>query len=489
MIKQFILLLNFIGLFLVHWYAGNVTIDEKAPSSAKAGSEFTVEVTIDKGTVSGFARFQDELPEGFTATAIETKGGDPRFDAQKFKVIWTSLPGDKELKISYKVSVANTVPTGDYTINNKFSFIADNNKQEVTGSHAIHIDGNPDAVTSTAIAPTGPTGTAGSTGGTETATGATGSTGTDGATGSTGVVQTTTGATGATGDGAVNATPVITLRRDVPTDAVESPFVVTIHLKKGSISGFAKVEDELPVGCSAEAVSTANADFKFEKQKAKFIWVSIPPGDDEIVVSYRVTVDPSVIKDRVLFNNGKFSYILNEVASGTAMDPGMVMMKNAGAVAGGTDVTTTTGGGTTTTTGGGTATTTGGGTTTTTGGGATTTGGGATTTASGGGVTTIPSPQTGVTFKIQVMALHRALPNNYFAQTFNVTEPFEIEMHEGLYKHILSKSATPNYKDARDYRENIRGKGIKDAWVTAYINGQRKTCQEALMVARQTWVP
>jgi hypothetical protein len=50
MIKQFILLLNFAGIFLVHLFTGNVTIDEKAPASVTAGTDFTVEVTINKGS-------------------------------------------------------------------------------------------------------------------------------------------------------------------------------------------------------------------------------------------------------------------------------------------------------------------------------------------------------------------------------------------------------------------------------------------------------
>src|ERR1700757_493936 len=115
MIKQFILLLNFIGLFLVHYFAGDVTIDETVPTSAKAGSEFTVEVKIHKGEIGGFARFQDELPEGFTATEIETKDAVFKFENQKVKFIWTSLPKDPEIKISYKVKVASNV-SGDKTI-------------------------------------------------------------------------------------------------------------------------------------------------------------------------------------------------------------------------------------------------------------------------------------------------------------------------------------------------------------------------------------
>ncbi len=512
MIKQFILLLNFIGLFLIHWYTGNVTLDEKLPSSAKAGDEFTVEVTIDKGATGGFARFQDELPEGFTAVPVESKGGDPRFDVQKFKIIWTSLPSDQELHVTYKVTVANTVATGDYTINSKFSFIADNNKQEVTGSHSIHIDGA-GAVASGTGTGTGDTGTGGTTttgtgtgtgdtgtGGTTTTGTGTGDTGTGGTTtagtgtgtGDTGTGGTTTTGTGTgTGDagtGTGTTSSEITIKRIVPNDMVDREFNVEIHLKKGSVSGFAKLEDELPAGCSAEPITTANADFKFEKQKVKFIWVSIPPSDAEIVVSYKVTLDPALVHDNIIFNNGKFAYIMNDAPKTDDIPMNSVTVKPTSQISSSGGGTTSTGGGTTST-GGGT-TSTGGGTTST-GGGTTSTGGGTTSTGGGttstGGGTTIPTPQNGVVFKVQVMALHRNIGDDYF-KTLGVNEPIEHEMHEGYVKYILKKSASPNYKDARDYREGVRPK-IKDAWVTAYNNGKRVLCQDALMVSNQKWVP
>jgi hypothetical protein len=101
--------------------------------------------------------------------------------------------------------------------------------------------------------------------------------------------------------------------------------------------------------------------------------------------------------------------------------------------------------------------------------------------------TKIPAPQGNVMFKVQIMALHKDIPNSYFSQAYGINEPIEKEMHEGYQKYILSKSASPNYKDAHDYRDNVRPK-VKDAWVTAYINGQRRTCQEALMVSGQKWL-
>ena len=471
MIKQFILLLNFAGIFLVHMFTGNVTISEKAPSSANAGTDFTVEVTINKGSTSGFARFQDELPAGFTATVIDAKGGDFRFDEQKVKFIWTSLPSGDEIKISYKVTVDNSVATGDYNIASKFSFIADNNRQEVTGSKSIHIDGSATGVT----AATGSTGNDG-------ASGTGGSTGTAGATGTAG----STGTSGSSNPSGVSVTRV------VPTDPVENQFVVEVHINKGSTTGFAKLEDELPAGCTAEAVASANAEFKFQNQKAKFIWVSLPSGDGEVVVSYKVTMDQTV-KDNIKLSKGVFAYIENGGATTKSLDESTVTVKGGG---GGVAIAPTGPTGTTgpdgSTGSAGSTGDNGAGSTGPTGIATGPTGStgtnGSSGTSSTGPNTNIPTAETGVLFKVQIMALHRDIPTSYFTQAYGINEKVGVEMNEGWTKYIVATNGFPNYKDARDHRELIKGKGVKDAWVTAYIHGQRKTCQEALMVSHQTWV-
>ena len=133
MIRYAVLLLNMLGLFIYQLFlADGVTVTQSVPADMKPGSEYTVELTISKGTTGGFAKLQQELPDGFTATAMESKGASFTFSGNAVKFIWTSLPSEAEFKITYKVTLAATAPTGEKTVTGKIlHYVADNAKQSV----------------------------------------------------------------------------------------------------------------------------------------------------------------------------------------------------------------------------------------------------------------------------------------------------------------------------------------------------------------------
>ena len=105
----------------------DVKVTTFLPASASPGSEFNVQVTIYKGATAGFGKLQQELPPGFTATAMEVKGGNFSFKDQKMKIIWMSLPPEPEFTATYKVSVAPDV-LGEQTIGGKFQYLKDNQR-------------------------------------------------------------------------------------------------------------------------------------------------------------------------------------------------------------------------------------------------------------------------------------------------------------------------------------------------------------------------
>ena len=131
MLKYAALLFNTIALLIYQFFfAEGITVTQNIPSSAKPDSEFTVELTINKGSVGGFAKLQQDLPEGFTAFQDENTGASFTFTNQSVKFIWMALPSDKEFKIKYKVKVAAGI-NGDKVIAGKFSYVSDNVKQSI----------------------------------------------------------------------------------------------------------------------------------------------------------------------------------------------------------------------------------------------------------------------------------------------------------------------------------------------------------------------
>jgi hypothetical protein len=78
-----------------------------------------------------------------------------------------------------------------------------------------------------------------------------------------------------------------------------------LNVAKGDVSGFAKLQQILPNGFSAEAGESANATFSFKDQKVKFLWMALP--NEDFSVSYKISVDVSLSGNQII--DGTFAYI------------------------------------------------------------------------------------------------------------------------------------------------------------------------------------
>lgn len=94
----------------------------RMPEAVRPGSSFSVKIEITKGNISGLGRFQQYLPTGMTASAIETGGADFIFENQYVKFIWVSLPQDETVIIRYSVVTESSLITAK-TISGTFSYV------------------------------------------------------------------------------------------------------------------------------------------------------------------------------------------------------------------------------------------------------------------------------------------------------------------------------------------------------------------------------
>lgn len=136
-------LILFIGLCLSPCIkAQELSASIKTPVTAQAGSEFTVEISINKAGLTGFMKFYQELPEGYTATAIETKSGSFSNTDGGVKIVWIAPPADPEFTISYKIAVPASA-TGTISLAGKISYIVENERKafELPES-SINLGGN-----------------------------------------------------------------------------------------------------------------------------------------------------------------------------------------------------------------------------------------------------------------------------------------------------------------------------------------------------------
>ncbi len=65
----------------------------------------------------------------------------------------------------------------------------------------------------------------------------------------------------------------------------------------------------MPLGLSATNVSSPNADFSFDEQRVRIIWLKMPRAN-EVSVSYQISVDPRLKGSFAL--GGVFAYVVDD---------------------------------------------------------------------------------------------------------------------------------------------------------------------------------
>jgi len=105
-----------------------LTATQNFETTVKPGGTLKVSITINKGTVTGFMKFAQDIPEGFTANLVDSKGGSFSYADNMAKIVWISPPSDPSFTVSYNIVVPSTA-NGSINLGGKVSYV-DNNERK-----------------------------------------------------------------------------------------------------------------------------------------------------------------------------------------------------------------------------------------------------------------------------------------------------------------------------------------------------------------------
>jgi hypothetical protein len=478
MLKYIFLLVNSIAILFYNLFSTNeVTVITNIPSAAKPGTEIPIELKITKGNIGGFAKLQMELPPGFSIKPIDSKGADFSFSPPILKFIWTSLPTDNEITVKCMLVIAPSV-SGIKQLVGKFSYIESNEKKiaqfgpmdmnvsndaQPVNTETVSTESNPTVMPTETVTPTN----------TVVATNPT-------------IIEQPTESFKAPVDpnAPVSATRTITYLGN-------DEYNVEVLIYKDGIKGFAKFTDKITPGFTATASATSGASFSFLDGQVKFVWVSLTTSE-QMNVSYKLKMFSKPNINPIL--KGEFSYLENDQSQKVKLNDDEIKLQET-VVTSPTDTKTeepikdntpivTTPVETNTATATPTNTVVANVVETPT----VTTNTVTETTVentSANPVITTSSKTGTISYHVQVGAFLNKVNPQAVAKQYSILEKVNTDMHEGFTKCLVGNF--PEYKLARDKRENIKLKGVSDAFVAAYNAGKRITVQEALMISNQQW--
>lgn len=458
-------ILGFTLLFFV--VADGVIIEDNTPSSMAPGSSANITLTINKGTVEDFAKLEIELPEGMTATPIQTNGASFSFKDQKAKFIWMALPTEQEFNVSYKLSASSTA-SGNKIVKGTFSYIKSNQRIDYElQSKVIRISDDLVADTEKASDTSARSSIEASDE----------------------PVQDDLSAFGGSG--------MRCIRSILETNDQE--YIVTLTVLENELENFAKIQENIPAGYVVSEEDSDGAVVTISDRGIKYVWFEAPQMD-RFAVSYRLSSASSEAPKI----SGVFSYVENNAPKEVNVVKGP-MISQTGDLASTQEESKVAEPETKTSNPINNEVET------------------APETIAENIVeevkeeaktspkvepantveeavadaqkdvievkkaaSNIPAPETGVSYRVQIAASHQVVGQSYFAKKHGFTRPVNIENHEGWVKYTTGSHGV--YKSARDDRNQIRDAfSFRGPFVTAYNDGVRITVQEALMITKQQW--
>jgi cell division septation protein DedD len=462
MVKYLFILINSISLFLYSLFSGDggITVTNNFPNAIKPGQTVKVEVRINKGGMSGFAKMQLELPAGISVNEIDSKDANFTYEEGLAKWIWASLPADKEIVLKFALVADAAASPGKAIISGKYSYVGDNGKEVVEMNPVEITIGGEGAVANTSNENNNQA--------QNTAT----QTATDNTAANT-PTETMQSNSNREPDGN------ITVKRSIVKGFTEGEYIINLVVDKGSTKGFARYSDDLPADLAARSAKTEGASFSVADGKIKFVWVAVPE-KERLELSYIIS---GVTKPVTL--NGEYSFLEQNQSKKYDLTPETITPETPVAVNTNTESVTTNTSTETTTTNAVTDNSTNTNTT------SVNSESTAVTTPTKSNTTepneALTKNEGNVKYHVQIGAFTNSeVTTARLKKKFGINENIQSEFQGGFSKFMVGTHA--EYKAARDHREQVKsGNGVKTAFVVAYNTGKRITVQEALMISNQKW--
>ncbi len=456
--------LHFLIVFFISLFqTSDITVKMDAPAQVTAGTEFEVRVTVNKGDIESFSRFQQTIPAGLTAHSYLSSNADFSFEDKRLRMIWLKLPDDDEFTFIYKIKVDERLK-GTFSIGGKFSYIDNNERRSVSpASRLITINPSP-AIDPGLIVDINEF--------------------------EEKVIQYIPPVAAASEN-------IACIRQKPYLNAAGSEYIVNLLVNKEDKKKFAKIEETVPAGYTAVEIDNKDGIFTYKNRLAKFLWMNLP-SEEHYIVSYRLIPQDDVRPGTPVIS-GKFSYLVDEktisidiaerdldlasltdkqlqnileelktqppalLAEAEQKEPEIIPEPEIKKEPEVREPTKTVKQKET----------------------------------RPKAVKTseykfkrdlayILEPESGVYYRVQIAAGHKPVDIKRYFRKYNFDREVRKEYHEGWLKYSVGSFQI--YKDARDYRVNIwNNTDIDDAFVSAYNDGVRITVQEALMIANQKW--
>jgi|SRR6056297_933735 len=116
----------------------------EAPDTVVAGNEFEVSFTLNKGDLSDYSRFSQQVPEGFAASNIQSPNADFSFSEQRVRVIWLKLPPEQEITVRYALRSHERI-SGTLDLGGTFAYVEEGERQfiELEDTRQVEVLPNP----------------------------------------------------------------------------------------------------------------------------------------------------------------------------------------------------------------------------------------------------------------------------------------------------------------------------------------------------------